>query len=89
MFLALAARPICLALRLAKLLDAPSDLDYGNVKRISDRHHGGPRRVGMTALDPRQVRDRDPGPLGDGFLRHACLGSQLANGGAERRLRIA
>lgn len=43
----------------------------------------------MATLDPRQVRDRDPGLLSDGFLGHPRLAPQLADCGAERRLRIA
>lgn len=72
-----------------ELFDTSSDLNYGNVEGIRDRHHGSPRGVGVTALDARQMRDGDPGPLGDGFLGHPGLPPQLADRGAERRLRIA
>jgi hypothetical protein len=73
---------------LPELLDASSDLNYGNVESVSNRHYRGPGWVGMPALDARQVRNRDPGLLGDGFLRHSRLAPQLPNCGTERRLRI-
>jgi hypothetical protein len=74
---------------LSALVDASSDLNDGNVERIGDRHHGGPGRVRMPALDPREVGDRNASPLGDGFLRHPRFAPQLPDSGTERRLRIA
>lgn len=42
----------------------------------------------MTALDARQMRDGDPGSLGDGFLGHPLLVPYLPDRGAESGLRI-